>query len=766
GCEEVEVLVTRLAILLHFPYPHSEEAVLQAIYRDTGLPAGSTQFSVWYKGATLWSGITDSSGLVRLPEFSRYLPAEIRIQRGNHPDWLIVQEFPPKSEENPFPVTLLYAFSEGKVHFFFLPSPLALNSTYRILDEKRRQMLAGNLTRSIFLTLPQRKMYVEIARGERQWSCSVHPPWNNFALPPLSQPTSEILLQKTPRSPAGVEVLWKTNMEEGRKWLPVQNISSLWQSISFSEEMKKGLSLSGKFGWIEIEGLRKFFNWNEPEPPRLYVNDIYEVPEANGVQFLFLPEGIVPIFPRSFYSLPLSPLLQPGFWREILEVENGRLKKNMQFIRVEPKPSAELEQFPESAIGGQILSLPPFSEDMLILVTSPDWYPSDLFQPIPPQLQASLPLEGAPEKTSPEQPGSLCRRVEWIQQAKRGEPVKFPLPFSPGIYQLLIIPPSDPLKIVRRIFRISEGFFVEGNYEKGNTHKAEVTIFPFTQNTYHLVMRADIPIRVDTRPKTEQRVRREWLGGLAEEEEISLIMPGVRPALLGVWQASTKPQPSEEEAVWSLIPSGPFLFSLLLRAGMVKNLMEGWDILGELMDWAQAKQGFFADTPPEMLSDALLLKAMSLMMIQGFSPDEGIQAMVRSRWLGTLEKSFFLQILDEKTESSAFCPLIPSLCLRSPPDFPIRIHITPSSALVELSEDVERENVLIFLSLPDEVSLQTVEGIREGDSVRQPVMEHRNFYAFSFALRKGEKRKIGWEPQWQGVKMFIWVPGKGGWWNE
>ncbi|MHA2636257.1 MAG: hypothetical protein V2G34_01565 [bacterium JZ-2024 1] len=766
GCEEVEVLITGLAILLHFPNPHSEEAVLQVISRDTGLPAGSTQFSIWYKNTPLWSGVTDSSGLVRLVEFSRYLPAEIRIQRGKHLNRLTVEKLPLKPEENPFPATILYAFSDGKVHLFFFPSPFTLNSTYRVLDEKRRQMLAGDLRKPLSLTLPQRKMDVEVTRGERKWSCSLHPPRINFAFPPLTPPVEEIFLQKTSSTPSGVEVVWKTDKEGGRKWFPVQSNSSLWESIPLPEVMKKGLSASGNFGWIEVEGLRKFFHWNEADPPPLYINDIYQVPEVKGIQFLFLPEEIVPISPRNTYSLPLAPSLQPGFWREILEVEKDSLKKHMQFIRIEPKLSAELEQFPESAIGGQNLSLPPFAEDMLILVTSPDLSPIDLFQVIPPQLVADLTLEGTSE-TPPEQPGSFCRRVEWIQQVPRGEKIKFPLPFSPGIYQLLIIPISNPLRIVRRIFRIPEGFFVQGNYEKGNTCKAEVTIFPFTQGTYHLLMRADLPIRVETRPKTTQIVRREWPGDLAESEEISLFMPGSNPVLLGLWRPPVRPQHSEEDAVWNLIPSGPFLFSLLLRTGRIKNLMEGWDILSDLMDWAQAKLGFFPDTQPELLSDALLLKAMYWMRDLGFSPDEGLQAMVRSRWLGTPEQTLFLQLLDEPTDSPTLCPLIPSSCIRTPANFPVRVHLTASSALIELSPDVESERVFIFLPLPEGVSLQKVEGIREGESVLQPAMDHLSFYAFTFALRKGEKREIGWEPQWQGARMFIWIPGKkGGWWYE
>ncbi len=768
NCDPIELLVTRLGILLHSRSTAWNEVFLQVVQRDTLAPAPATQFSVFAQGQKILWGLTGPSGLLPLDNIAQFLPVEIRVQNGNDLDIIVLQKKEAPDKIVPTLTNVFYAYSESGLQVLFLsakPSPSLSPAIWRILDKKRRQVMVGDFHSPVLLSLPETDIVAEVSTGEFHWQCELLRPRLMFSLPPRSAGLREIYVRKLNSGSGGITLSWKAQERKGREWLALPEYGKNWLSVPVSDEMRDSFAHPTSSSWLEVEKVRKYVQWMWKEEVRFFTGDIMEIPLQNFYQFLFLPSEMIPIFPGSATTLTVSPSLFPGFWKENLLLDGAQLVQKLQFIRVEEKPFAELEEVPEDALGGQWLSLPAFSDDMVLLFTPPDLDPAALLIPEQPALASTFPTRTEVTGIGEGKGNPFCFRVEWIQRIPAGESAKAPLPASPGIYQLLLFPISAPGKLTRKIFQISEGIFLEGNYEQGEMNRLEVKVFPVTTRNQSLLVNADIPIRLEAKPGKEQKLLREWLRELAEVEQVEILArQGASRLPLGVWKPTRKSASFQQEEWGKIFPPGPYLFSLLSQVGQIKSQKEGWFLLTELMDWVEKKMGCIAEIPPDVICDALLLRALREMAFWGFSPDEGIQGMLRMRWFRTPEQPVLDEILRVGQNHPSLCPIFTSSCSRLSPDLFIKANISSEQAVVEFPPGLDGVQVEIFLPLPDNIRLMRADGMGEETVVLLPVREQPNFHLFHLSIEKEQKIQFWWEKQWKEAKIFLWIPGKGGGW--
>jgi len=498
GCKVVRpFLITSVALILHTT---GQYFYLEVLERRTGKPVGGVSFSLFFQRKKIFFGLTDAGGRVSLD----MVPSGsiLRVQKEQDMD-----ELPIEIPSAPETVSLdgVFTVNEKAISMFLRGGE---HRSIRIFDSMGRLFFFSPVSSLLqFYLLPQpfyEENEVELeGYGGKPWRGKIFQPGRILLLPPLISEGEA--MSYFSRAPQPFQVSLYGVKDGERKWISSYRIfdPQAWGKISLASSLSSLSSLYSSL-WFEGDGEEYFWKFTGEEDSSLTSGGIYSLPTSDKKTiYFYMPDGIYVFKPGQEVRVALSEAVEPGFWMSEEWMESSRLRVQQTFVPVANIPPPALTYEPEEGLlGGALLTVQhPEVKEGWLLLTPPSFRLTDFLAGTPPPLPLStLPVE---------KHRSFLFSTPGFSSAFSLQPVseegktRISLPPSPGYYRLTLIKPAGAsYAFSSRILRVPEGIYSQVRFSSGSDaqeRRLEADFLPSTVTDPTLVVRSDVPVRVDLR---------------------------------------------------------------------------------------------------------------------------------------------------------------------------------------------------------------------------------------------------------------------------
>ncbi len=498
ACEAVRTfLITSLSMILH---PTGRYFYLEVVERRTGKPVGSVSFSLFFQQEKLLFGLTDGGGKVSLD----MVPAGsiLRVQKGQDIDELPIEI--PSAPEGVSPDGV-YTVDERAVSLLLRGGE---HRSFRIFDSSRRLFYFSPVSSLLqFFHLPQpfdEEIEVQLeGYGREPYRVEIIQPSRFLLLPPLTSDGEG--LSYFPRAPRPFQVAVYGIKDGEKEWISSTRIfdSRTSGKITLAPPLST-VSSPYSFVWLEGDGEEYFWKFTGEEDSSLNSGGVYSLPPSDfKTIYFYLPDGIRIFKPGQEVRLPLAEAYAPGFWMSEEWVESGRLQVQQTFVPVANIPPPTLTyQTEEVLLGGALLTVQhPEVEEGWLLLTPPSFRLTEFLGGTPPPLPLST-LRVEKHSTFVFSSSGLSSAF-LLQPISGDEKTRISLPPSPGYYRLSLIEPAGgSYAFTSRILQVPEGIYTQvrlSSIADTQEKRLEADFLPSTVSDPTLVVRSDVPVRVDLR---------------------------------------------------------------------------------------------------------------------------------------------------------------------------------------------------------------------------------------------------------------------------